>query len=191
MNRPLKRKLENAVLAYLDANKTGTTIESLTIVSGHGTDLAAEIAIAADPAATPAVTEPDMPYLAIFVQTRAEPGMPNNFAYELVAHYKHDATAPDQTRAAADDVLRDVHDLLTCPPTEADLTEDSNPEAGAFRAFANIVSVGSDTREVWRKPLHVYSLFPTSELTLFDEFAWHDQIAFAGHAQDINPRDSE
>lgn len=191
MNRPLKRKLENALLAWLDAHKTGTVLETLAIVSGHGTTLAAELAYDADPADKPAVTEPQTPYLAVFVQTRADPDLPNVASYEAVLHYKHDATAEAQSRADADAVLRAAFDLITLPPDDDELAADANPECGAFRTFANIDPdpQAADTRPACRRPLHVYALWPVAELTLFDDTHWHDQLTFAGHAQDIDARD--
>lgn len=191
MNRPLKRKLENSILAFLDAHKSGTVLESLAIVSGHGTTLAAELALDADAADKPPVTEPETPYLAVFVQTRADPDLPNVSAFEAVLHYKHDGTGDTQSRADADAVLRAVFDLLTLPADDEALADDANRECGAFLAFANIDPdpEAADTRDACRKPLHVYGLWPTSELTMFDDTHWHDQITFAGHAQDIDARD--
>lgn len=191
MNRPLKRKLEDAILAFLDANKTGTVFETLAIVSGHGTTLAAELAFDADASDKPEVTEPAAPYLSVFVQTRADPDLPNAFTFEAVLHYKHDATAAAQSRADADAVLRAAFDLITQPPDDAELADDANRECGAFLAFANIdpAPEAADDRDACRKPLHVYGLWPTSELTMFDDTHWHDQISFAGHAQDIDARD--
>lgn len=191
MNRPLKRKLENALLAFLDANKSGRPFETLTIVSGHATTLAAEIAYDADPDAKPVVTEPELPYLAVFVQTRADPDMPNVSTFEAVLHYKHDATAPDQSRIDADELLRAVLDLITSPPDDAELTTDANRECGAFLAFANMPTdvEAPDERPALRRPLQVDGMWPTAELTLFDGEQWHDQIALAGYAQDIDARD--
>lgn len=191
MNRPLKRKLENAVLAFLDAHKTGTAFATLSIVSGHGTTLAAEIAFDADADEKPDVTEPEMPYLAVFAQTRADPDLPNVSSFELVLHYKHDATASAQSRADADAVLRDLFDVLTLPPDADELAADDNRECGAFLDFANIDPdpEAEDERPALRAPLHVYGMWPVNEVTLFDDTAWHDQIAFAGHAQDIDARD--
>lgn len=191
MNRPLKRKLENAVLAFLDAHKTGTVFETLAIVSGHGTTLEAETAFDADADEKPPVTEPELPYLAVFAQTRADADLPNVSAFELVLHYKHDATAASQSRVDADELLRAIADLITSPPDDSELAADDNRECGAFLAFANIDPdpEAEDERPALRKPLHVYGMWPTAELTLFDDTAWHDQITFAGHAQDIDSRD--
>lgn len=191
MNRPLKRKLEHAVLAWLDANKTGTVLASLVIVSGHGTTLAAEIALDADAADKPPVEEPATPYLAVFVQTRADPDLPNVSSFELVLHYKHDATADAQSRADADAVLRAALDLLTLPSNAANLADDANAECSALLAFANVPAdpEDADSRHTCRRPLHVYGCWPVSELTLFADTHWHDQIGFAGHAQDIDARD--
>lgn len=191
MNRPLKRKLENAALAFLDANKSGTPLAELTIVSGHGTSLADEAALDANAAADLDVQEPEMPYLAVFAQTRADPQCAGCYSFELVCHYKHDATDAKQRRYDADEVLRAVLDVLTSPPDPEALTEDSNPECGALLAFANIDPdpEAADTRPAYRRPLHIYGIWPTVENTLFDEIAWHDQISFAGDCQDFDARD--
>jgi hypothetical protein len=191
MNRPLKRKLENAVLAFLDAHKDGTPFEELTIVSGHGTSLANEIALDADSDAEIKVQEPEMPYLAVFAQTRADRDLPNCYAFEIVCHYKHDATDSKQRRYDADQILRAIADTLTSPPDEDELTEQSNAECGALLAFANIDPnpEAADDRPAFRRPLHIYGMWPTAENTLFDDTAWHDQISFAGDAQDIDARD--
>jgi hypothetical protein len=193
MNRPLKRKLENALIAFLDASKAGTAFENTTLVSGHATSLADEIALDADPAAVVAVEEPPMPYLVVFVQTRADADLPGVSSFELVCHYKHDATAPGQRRGDVDEILHALLDLITRPTDADSLTDDANQECGAFLAFANIDpdAEAPDTRPDYRRPLHVYDLSPTAENTLFDDTAWHDQLSFAGVAQDLNSRDSE
>ena len=191
MNRPLKRKIENAVLAFLEANKAGTPFASLTIVSGHGTSLADEIALDADSSAEIDVQEPQMPFLAVFAQTRADQQCPNIYSFELVLHYKHDATNAGQRRYDADAIMRAVLDTITAPEDANALTDDDNSEFGALLDFANIDPdpQAADTRPAYRRPLHIYGMNVTSENTLFDETAWHDQLSFTGDCQDIDARD--
>lgn len=184
MNRPLKRKLENLLLAFLDANKSGTAFAAVTLVTGSGTTLAAEIA--RDDAATAvAVPEPQPPFLAISVLTQADPDLPGVASFEAVLHLKTDATAPASDRLTTDAILRDIYNVMIRTADDDNPFSDSNHEFALLLTFAN-KPVGTDSRPTYLTPLHVYGIWHTQSPTLFDDENWHDQLVFAGHAQDMN-----
>ncbi len=183
MNRPLKRKLAIATMAYLDSRKTGMVYAGLTIVTGASTTLAQEIAGAGD------VTEPPMPYAAVDVATVADPELPGVCAFELVVHLKTSSTDSEDgtpsTRFATDAMLRAIYDVLMTPTNDDAAFSDSNPETAAFRAFANKPQ-GTDSRPAYRTPLHIYDMRHTTAPSMFDSDNWHDQLVFAGVAQDMD-----
>lgn len=189
MNRPLKRKLSLAVLAYLEANKTGAPFADITLVSGASTTIAQEAAFDAG-TDVGEVTEPLPPYLAVDAVAVADPELPGVASFEVVMHLKTLATVEDEegapsTRTDADAILRAVYDLVMAPPNDAAAFSDSNPECAALLTYANKPS-GTDLRPTFRKPLHIYRMWHTTSPTLYDADAWHDQLVFAGHAQDMD-----
>ena len=189
MNRPLKRKLSLALLAYIDANKAGTPFADITLVSGSSTTIAQEAAFDAG-GDVGEITEPLPPYLAVDAVTVADPELPSVASFEVVLHLKTLATVDDEegepsTRADADAILRAVYDLVMTPPNDAAAFSDSNLECGALLAYANKPE-GTDTRPTFRKPLHIYRMWHTTSPTLYDADTWHDQLVFAGHAQDMD-----
>ena len=184
MNRPLRRKLENLVLAFLDTHKTGKAYADVTRVTGGGTTLADEIAL--DAGGTPEPTaEPSTPFLAVQVETTPDPDLPGVASVQIILHLKTDGTAEDAQRNATDAILRDLLDVLIQPPDDNAAFTDANKEFAALRTFANKPG-GSDTRPTYRKPLHVYNLWLQSMPNAFDGDHWHDQIILAGHAQDMD-----
>lgn len=189
MNRPLKRKLALAILAFLDAHKTGKAYASLTLVTGASTTLAQEAALDAG-GDVGAVTEPEPPYLACEVVTQADPDLPGVVSFEAILHLKTTAAIDDEegapsTRGETDAILRDCYDVMIAPADDAAAFTDANHEFAALLAFAN-KPAGTDAREVFRKPLHLYAVWHTSAPSLFDTDLWHDQLIFAGHAQDMD-----
>jgi len=189
MNRPLKRKLSLAVLAYINANKTGTPFASLTLVSGASTTIAQEVAFDAG-GDVGDVTEPVPPYLVVDAVAVADPYLPGVASFELMIHLKTLATVEDSdgdpsTRAEADDILRAVYDLIMTPTNDAAAFSDSNLECGALLTYANKPE-GTDSRPTFRKPLHIYRMWHETAPTMYDTDAWHDQLVFAGHAQDMD-----
>ena len=189
MNRPLKRKLSLAVLAYLEANKAGTPFADITLVSGASTTIAQEAAFDAG-TDVGEVAEPLPPYLAVDAVAVADPELPGVASFEVVMHLKTLATVEDEegapsTRTDADAILRAVYDLVMTPPNDAAAFSDSNLECGAFLTYAN-KPAGADSRPTYRKPLHIYRMWHTTSPTLYDADAWHDQLVFAGHAQDMD-----
>jgi len=189
MNRPLKRKLSLALLAYIDANKAGTPFADITLVSGASTTIAQESAFDSGGDAGE-ITEPLPPYLAVDAVTVADPELPGVASFEIVLHLKTLATVEDEegapsTRADADAILRAVYDLVMTPPNNAAAFSDSNLECGALLAYANKPE-GTDTRPTFRKPLHIYRMWHTTSPTIYDSDTWHDQLVFAGHAQDMD-----
>lgn len=184
MNRPLRRKLENLILAYLDANKTGKAFADITFTTGSGTTLADEIQM--DAGTTPQGTaEPDVPFCAVFVTTQPDQDMPGVHTCTITLHLKTNGTAPAAERLTTDAILRDLHDVLIAPPDDNAAFTDANPDFGALRTFANKPG-GSDTRPTYRKPLHIYGLWLQDTASLNDDEFWHDQITLAGHAQDMD-----
>jgi len=188
MNRPLKRKLSLALLAYIDANKAGTPFADITLVSGASTTIAQEAAFDAG-GDMGEITEPLPPYLAVDAVTVADPELPGVASFEVVLHLKTLATVEDEegepsTRADADAILRAVYDLVMTPPNDAAAFSDSNLECGALLTYAN-KPAGTDLRPTYRKPLHIYRMWHTTSPTLYDADTWHDQLVFAGHAQDM------
>jgi len=189
MNRPLKRKLSLALLAYIDANKAGTPFADITLVSGASTTIAQESAFDAG-TDMGEITEPLPPYLAVDAVTVADPELPGVASFEIVLHLKTLATVEDEegapsTRADADAILRAVYDLVMTPPNDAAAFSDSNLECGAFLSYANKPQ-GTDSRPTYRKPIHVYRMWHTTSPTIYDADTWHDQLVFAGHAQDMD-----
>lgn len=189
MNRPLRRKLSLAALAYLEANKAGTPLSNITLVSGASTTIAQEAAFDAG-GDVGEVTEPNPPLLAIEANTVADPELPGVVSFELVAHLKTYASIDDDggepsRRADADAILRAVYDLLMKPLNDAAAFSDSNLECGAFTAYAN-KPAGTDTRQTFRKPLHIYRMWHTTAPVLYEPDVWHDQLVFSGHAQDMD-----
>lgn len=189
MNRPLKLKLSLAALAYLEANKTGTPFANITLVSGASTTIAQETAFDAG-GGVGEVTEPNEPFLAVDAVTVADPDLPGVASFELVLHLKTLATVDDDagdpsTRFDADAILRAVYDLLMKPTNDAAAFSDSNLECAFFATYAN-KPVGTDTRPTFRKPLHIYRMWHTASPTLYESDVWHDQLVFAGHAQDMD-----
>lgn len=189
MNRPLKRKLSLAALAYLETNKAGTPFANITLVSGASTTIDQEAAYDAG-GDVGEVTEPDAPFLAIECNTVADPELPGVASFELVAHLKTYASIDDDEgapskRADTDSILRAVYDLLMKPLNDAAAFSDSNLECGAFIAYANKPQ-GTDARDSFRKPLHIYRMWHTTSPSLYEPDEWHDQIVFAGHAQDMD-----
>lgn len=189
MNRPLKRKLSLALLAYINAHKAGTPFADITLVTGASTTLEQEAALDAG-TDVGEVTEPLPPYLAVDAVAVADPDLPGAASFEVVLHLKTIATVEDEagepsTRFDADAILRAVYDLVMTPPNDAAPFSDSNLECGALRTYANKPE-GTDTRDTFRKPLHVYRMWHTTSPTLYDTDAWHDQLVFAGHAQDMD-----
>lgn len=190
MNRPLKRKLALALLAWLDHNKTGKAYADITLVTGAGTTLAQEAAFDADATDTGEIAEPLPPYLAIEVATLADPDLPGVVSFEAILHLKtlatvEDAEGEESSRFDADSILRDAYDVVMTPSNDAAAFADDNPETAAFRSFAN-KPVGTDIRATYRKPLHIYAMWHTQAPSLFDADSWHDQLIFAGHAQDMD-----
>jgi hypothetical protein len=184
MNRPLRRKLENLVLAFLDHHKTGKAYASVTMTTGGGTTLADEIAL--DASTTPESTaEPGTPFLAVQVETTPDPDLPGVATAQIILHLKSDGTAEDAHRNATDAILRDLYDVLIQPPDDAAAFTDANKEFGALRVFAN-KPAGSDTRPTYRKPLHLYNAWLQSMPNAFDGDHWHDQIILTAHAQDMD-----
>lgn len=189
MNRPLKRKLSLAVLAYINANKTRTPFASLTLVSGASTTIAQEVAFDAG-GDVGDVTEPVPPYLVVDAVAVADPNLAGVASFELMIHLKTLATVEDSdgdpsTRAEADDILRSIYDLLMTPPNDSAAFSDSNLECGALLTYANKPE-GTDSRPTFRKPLHIYRMWYETAPTMYDTDAWHDQLVFAGHAQDMD-----
>lgn len=190
MNRPLKRKLTLALLAYLDSRKSGLAYADITLVTGAGTTLAQETAFDADATETGEIAEPLPPYLAVEVLCQADPDLPGVVSFEAVLHVKTLATVENEegepsSRFDADAILRDAHNVLMTPTNDAAAFSDSNRECAAFCSYASKPG-GSDTRPTFRKPLHVYDMWHTSSPSLFDGDAWHDQLVFAGVAQDMD-----
>ncbi|WP_395736277.1 hypothetical protein [Prosthecobacter sp.] len=189
INRPLKRKLANAVLAWLNARKEGTSYAEITLVTGASTTLEQEAAADAGADVGP-VTEPEPPYIAVEVITQADPDLPGVCSFELVLHLKTLAAVEDDegkpsSRFDADAILRDCYNVLMAPLNDSAPFDDSNLECSAFQAFVNKPE-GTDARENFRKPLHLYRMWHTTAPSLFDTDTWHDQIIFAGHAQDMD-----
>lgn len=189
MNRPLKRKLANALLAWLNAQKSGKAYESLTLVTGASTTLAQEAAFDAGQDIGP-VSEPEPPYLAVDVVTQADPDLPGVCSFEVVVHLKTLAAVDDgdgqpSSRFDADAILRDCYDVIMAPPDDSAPFADDNLECSAFQSFVNKPG-GTDERETFRKPLHLYRMWHTTAPSLFDTDIWHDQLIFAGHAQDMD-----
>lgn len=189
MNRPLKQKLALAAMAYINANKTGSPFASIQLVTGASTTLAQEAAYDAG-GTFGEVTEPDPPYIAFNVVTLADPELPGVASFELVIHLKTYATVEDDegepgSRFEAESIIRAIYDLMMKPTNDAAAFSDSNLECAAFTAYAN-KPTGTDSRETFRKPLHVYRMWHTAAPSLFEQDEWHDQIVFAGHAQDMD-----
>jgi len=84
--------------------------------------------------------------------------------------------------------LRDAYNVLMTPTDDNAAFSDTNPECAAVIAYASKPG-GSDTRPTFRKPLHIYDLWHTTSPSLFDGDAWHDQLVFAGVAQDMDSSD--
>lgn len=194
MNRPLARKLENSALAYLNANKTGTAFAALTMVTSCGTTLAQEAAY--DSGTKPAKpSEPDVPFLAIHATVKPDIDAPGCGAVEIIFHLKtagiggegeEDGSFPDSSaRMETDAILRDLFDVIMRPPNDEVAFSDSNPACAAFITYANKPG-GSDTRETYRKPLHIYGLWHTDSPQVNDGTHWHDQIVLSGHAQEMD-----
>lgn len=195
MNRPLTRKLENAALAYLTANKTGTAFASLTMITSCGTTLEDEAAYdAGNKPAKPA--EPDVPFLAVHATVKPDPDAPGCAAIEIIFHLKtagiggenteEDGSAPESTsRLETDAILRDLFDVIMRPTDDEAAFSDANPACAALLTFANKPG-GSDTRQTYRKPLHIYGLWHTDSPQVNDGTHWHDQIVLSGHAQEMD-----
>lgn len=188
MNRPLKRKLALAILAWLDQHKAGKAFEALTMVTGSGTTLAQEAAFDAA-GARAEVAEPAAPFLAVDVATVRDTDMPGVCSFEAVLHLKTLSTDGEEGEASsrfdADEILRDLYDVLVMPLNDGAAFSDANGECVALAVFANKPE-GADTRPGYRVPLHLYGMWPTSEPSLFDGDQWHDQMVFSGHAQDMD-----
>lgn len=184
MNRPLRRKLENAVLKWLDSQKTGKAYADLTGYTSSGTTLADEAAL--DASTTPADTaEPVVPFFVCQVSCTPDPDLPGVAAVEIVLHLKTDGTVAGANRLTTDAIIRDLYDVLIMPPNDAAAFDDANKEFAALRTFANKPG-GSDTRQAYRTPLHIYNLWLTGTASLQDDEFWHDQILLGGHAQDMD-----
>lgn len=193
MNRPLKRKLENLILAYLTAYQSGSAYAAITLVTSGGTTLADEIAL--DAGNTPSPTaEPEIPFCSINVITTADPALPGVASFEIILHLKTTATgggdpgdAPTDHRNATDAILRALYDTLITPTDDNAAFTDTNKEFARLLTFANLPEdPEDDDRPVYRKPLHLYAIWHTSSPTLQDDDAWHDQLIYAGHAQDMD-----
>jgi len=188
MNRPLKRKLENAVLRWLDTNKAGTSYAAIPLYSSGGTTLADEAAIDANQQPQP-TSEPPVPFIAVYCEIEIDPDLPGVAAVTVTAHLKTEGTGPSSDRNDADAVLRGVYDVLIRPPNDAAAFSDGNPEFGAFITFANLPDdPAPDLREAYRTPLHVYDLSLGAFDTANDGDFWHDQVTITGTAQDMNNR---
>jgi hypothetical protein len=184
MNRPLKRKLENLAMKYLDANKTGKAYADISLVTSGGTTLADEVAIDAGSAAS-TTAEPSLPFIMCLATITPDSELPGVAAFELTVHLSTDATGIASDRNGTDEILRDLYDVLIAPSNDAAAFDDSNKEFGALVTYANKPG-GSDTRQTYRKPLHVYNMWLAGNATQSFDDCWHDQIILGGHAQDMD-----
>jgi hypothetical protein len=186
MNRPLRRKLENLVMKYLDTNKTGTAFESVSIVSSGGTTLADEAALDAGTSVGD-TEEPSTPFIAVAVSTSADPHLPGVAQIEIVIHLKTDGTAEDKNRLQADTIIRDLYNEMIRTLDDDTAFSDSNIEFSKIMAFANLPTVAAeDARQDYRRPLHIYDIWHTDAPSVNDGEFWHDQLIFAGTAQDMD-----
>jgi hypothetical protein len=182
MNRPLKRKLELALMAFVDSVKSGTAYAAVPTFSSHGTTLAGEVA-----STPPAVTEPTMPFIAVEATTTPDEELPGVVGFTLVIHLKTDATDSGKSRMTADAIVRDLHNAIMESIDPDSAFSDSNRECEAFLVFANRPAApAEDLRPVYRKPIHVYDMSHDSAETVFDGENWHDQLSYSGTAQDMD-----
>lgn len=193
MNLPLKRKLEHAILAWLDAGKEDTAFESLPLYCADGTTRAQELLHSAAPetVAKPQPGEPEPPFLAVVAATQADPALAHTHSFEIVLHLQTDATLPDASRLDTDAILRDLYQRVMESPDDTEIIGDGNQECGAFVSFANKPEAAEDTRDALRTPLHIYRMWPTSAPELFEGGQWSSQLIFAGHCQDMDSHEDE
>jgi hypothetical protein len=189
MNRPLRRKIELAALAWLEENKDETPLEGLAMVTADGTTLAAELAYDASPTARPPTIEPQPPFLAALATVEADPDLPHVYTYRLTLHVRTDATNEAVSRADIDAILREAQAVMTQPINPAQVVGDGNREGGAFVAFTAKPQTPPDDRPTCIVPLAIYDLYATGAADENDETIWDGQLNFQGMAQDMDAFD--
>lgn len=186
MNRPIKRKIELAALAWLDANKAGTALAGLQMLTSNGTTLADELAFDASPASKPLTNEPQPPFLAVAATVEADDALAHVYSFKLTIHARVDATDETGSRIDIDDILRDANNIII-EPVDADApARDGNAECSAFLAYFAKPATSPDTRPSCCVPLAFYDVFQDGMADDNDGTIWDGQINFAGTAQDMD-----
>ena len=189
MNRPIRRKIELAALAWLNINSTDTALEGLTMLTGNGTTLTDELAFDSSPASRPVTNEPQPPFLAASVTVEAEDALAHVYSFKLTLHVRTDATDESASRTDIDDILRDANNIMTQPADADAVARDGNAECSAFLAYFAKPETPPDTRPSCCVPIAFYDLTQDGAADDNDGTIWDGQINFTGYVQDMDAFD--
>lgn len=167
MSRTLRRKLEDAFVAHLQANAATLGIDSSKIFSARGQ------------------TEPAIPFLIVEASNAtANDDLSQVAEVEIVIHYRSEGTVGGSERASVDELLDKVHTLIMKPTNDEATWSDSNPEGGALLTALNKPASGPDSRTI--KPLHIYDIWPSEDNGDVVTEGWVDQLVYAVVAQPMD-----
>ncbi len=169
MSLTLRRKIEDAVVAYLKANPTPVGIAAAQIFPSANT------------------SEPTGDWLVV-AMGKMEPDndLPRVCRGKLTMTYYSAATKGGSERSAVDTALEKLDTFLMKPTDDTDATgwTDGNREASVLLTALNKPASGSDTRTI--TPLHFYYFGPAEESGDTDEEGWVDQLTYDVVAQPMN-----
>ena len=186
MNRPIRRKIELALISWLTSKAAGTALEDISMVTSSGTTLAAELAYDADSTALPPSIEPAPPFLSVDAQVEADPDLPHVYRARVAVHVRVDATNEAGSRVTIDAILRDAHNIITEPADTDEPTADDNRECGALLAYLTKPDTAPDTRSTVFTPLAVYDLWTTGQADEDQDTIWDGQLHYEGTVQDMD-----
>jgi hypothetical protein len=167
MSLILRRRLENAIVGYLQANAATIGVSSSNIVSAH------------------AQAERPNPCLVVAaMQMQAEEDLERVAEVQLVVQYHSGGTVGGSERATTDTVIEKVNTFLLKPPDDGATWSDSNPEAGALRVALNKPASGTDSRTV--QPLHIYDFYASEDNGDILSEGWVDELVYTVKAQPMN-----
>lgn len=159
MSLIVRRKITEAVTAYLKANAATVGVAADNIVSAYSQS----------ERPSPALVVAAMGY-------QADTSLKQVGTVNLAIQYHAPGTVDGTERDDADTVLEKVHNFLMQPVDNDAAWSDANPEAGAIMAALNKPASGPDDREV--TPLHIYDITPSEDNGDIVEEGWIDELVY-------------
>lgn len=177
----LKIKLEHAAFAWLLAGATGSDYDGTDFYCSYGGK-------PTDDDGTVPPEQPPFPFVTIMAVTSPDDVLPGVAQFELRVMYHSDAQDSIGSRRSRMAALEAMKARMLQPPDDDATWSDSNPEGGALLTFAN-KPVGTDSRDSWRVPLHIYRIEQQSDPSRMAERIFEDELVFIGTAQTMNSSD--